>query len=208
MKGLSLALALYQVSIPCIVYESQSESYNLGGGITLSPNALGVLDSLGVYERVRNMGFHFDTLEFKNEDGRTTNVYYFGSEKLYGYRTFRIIRDLLVNELKVMLKESCVEVKYDVKFSYVVSESSESEKVEFEFADGSTSSATLLIGSDGIHSGVRRYIHPNAAIIYSDLMAINSVVPRSKLRVPDGYHLLAHRHGQTRCLFAGASGSR
>ena len=182
---------MHRVSIPCTVYDSRLESFSLGGGITLSPNALGVLDSLGVYERVRNKGFHFDTLEFKDADGKTTDVHYFGSEKLYGYRAFRIIRDLLVNELKAMLKESGVEVKYNAKFSRVLSESSVLEKVEFEFADGSTSSASLLIGSDGIHSTVRRYIHPNAAPMYSGLMAINSVVPRSKLRIPDGYHLPA-----------------
>lgn len=182
---------MHQVSIPCIVYESRSESYSLGEGITLSPNALGVLDSLGVYERVRNKGFHFDTLEFKNADGKTTDVYYFGSEKLYGYRAFRIIRDLLVDELKAMLKESGVEVKYNAKFSHVISESSELKKVEFEFADESTSSASLLIGSDGIHSSVRRYILPNAAPMYSGQTAISSVVPQSKLRIPEGYHLPA-----------------
>ena len=87
-----------------------------------------------------------------------------------------------------MLKESGVEVKYNAKFSRVISESSELEKVEFEFADESTSSASLLIGSDGIHSSVRRYILPNAAPVYSGLMAINSVVPRSTLRIPKDYH--------------------
>ena len=182
---------MQRVSIPCVVYESQSESFSLGGGVTLSPNALGVLDSLGVYERVRDKGFHFDTVEFKSVDGQTTDVFYFGSEKLYGYRGLRILRDHLVNELKIMLKENGVAVEYDMKLSRVLSESSELEKVEFELADGSTSSASLLIGSDGIHSTVRRYIHPNAAPTYSGLTTINSIVSRSKLRVLDGYRLPA-----------------
>ena len=177
------------MTIPCVIYESRPASYSLGGGITLSPNALAVLDSLGVYERIHGKGFHFDTMEFKNEDGQTTDVYYFGSEKLYGYQGFRIIRDLLVDELKAMLKESGIEIKYNTMFTHVISESS--QEVVFGFADGSNSSASLLIRSDGIHSAVRGYIHPNAAPQYSGLMAINSVVPLSKVRVPEGYHLPA-----------------
>ena len=90
-----------------------------------------------------------------------------------------------------MLKERRVEVKYNTKFSRVISESSETQSVQFEFADGSKSSASILVGSDGIHSTVRRYILPNAAPTYSGFMAINSVVPRSKLRIPDSYHLPA-----------------
>ena len=177
------------MSIPCTIYESRSKSYSLGGGIILSPNALKVLDSLGVYERVRDKGFHFDTLEFKDGDGKTTDVYYLGSEELYGYKAFRIIRELLIDELKAMLQERGVEVRYNTKFSKVISESS--EEVVFELADGSTWSTSLLIGSDGIHSAVRTYIHPQATPKYSGLMAITSVVPRSKLRIPDGYHLPA-----------------
>ena len=61
----------------------------------------------------------------------------------------------------------------------------------FELADGPRSSASLLIGSEGIHSAVRIYIHPQATPKYSSLLAINSVVSRSKLRIPDGYHLPA-----------------
>ncbi len=47
--------------------------------------------------------------------------------------------------------------------------------------------APLLIGSNGMHSTVRQYIYPYAAPMYPGLMAINLIMPRSKLRVPDGY---------------------
>lgn len=48
-QGLSLALALHKVHIPCTVYEGRDESYEAGGGITLSPNALRILDKLDVF---------------------------------------------------------------------------------------------------------------------------------------------------------------
>ncbi|MCJ1248104.1 hypothetical protein MMC30_005319 [Trapelia coarctata] len=152
MLMISLAIALHKVSIPCTVYESRSKPFNLGGGIMLSPNALGVLDSLGVYERIRNQGFNFDVCEFKNANGETTDTYYFGSEKLYGYQALRIYRQILMDELLLMLEERGISVKYAMKFTHVISESR--DEVVFGFADRSTASASLLIGADGIHSRV------------------------------------------------------
>ncbi len=150
----------------------------------LSPNALRVLDSLGVYERIRRKGYNFETLAFKNESDETTDVYYFGHEKLYGYKGLRIYRQVLINELVMMLEECGMDIRYEKKFSNVVSESDEG--VEFGFADRSTASASLLIGADGIHSRVRRYILPSIAPLFSGHLAITSAIERSKLRIPAG----------------------
>ena len=178
-----------KVKIPCTVYEARAESYDLGGGIVLSPNALRVLDRLGVYSRVTNKGFHFDTLAFSDGDGNVKDVYYFGSEELYGYRAFRIIRKLLINELRSMLEEQEVELLFNKPFTRIIAESS--DKVDFEFADGSTATSSILVGADGIHSLVRRYIMPGLEPMYSGFMAINCVCPRSKLRIPENFHLPA-----------------
>lgn len=189
MQGLSLALALKRVNIPCTVYEARAESYDLGGGITLSPNALRILDKLGVYRRVYDKGFHFDTLAFSDGDGNVQDVYYFGSEKLYGYREFRIIRKLLIKELRQTLAEQGVEIQFNKRFTRVIAESA--DRVDFEFADGSTASSALLVGADGIHSTVRDYIVPGLKPVYSGFTAINCVCPRSRLRIPNNFHLPA-----------------
>lgn len=150
----------------------------------LSPNALRVLDALGVYERIRNKGYNFEILTFKDEAGQTTDLYYFGHEKLYGYKALRVYRQVLVDELLEMVKERDIPIRYGQKFSQVLSESD--DDVTFEFADGSIESASLLIGADGLHSKVRRYINPSAAPIYSGQLAITCAIPRSKLRIPAG----------------------
>lgn len=51
----------------------------------LSPNALRVLDSLGVFERIRVKGYNFTNIAFKNEDEETTDLYPLGDEHRYGY---------------------------------------------------------------------------------------------------------------------------
>jgi hypothetical protein len=71
----------------------------------LSPNALRILDDMGVYERIQNKGFSFEALTFKNENGETTGKYFFGCEKLYGYQGLRIYRKALLDELLMMLRE-------------------------------------------------------------------------------------------------------
>ena len=150
----------------------------------LSPNALQILDSLGVYERVRNGGRSFETLAFKDESHETTGIYYFGHQKLYGYKALRIYRQILISEMMLMLNELGIPIDFDKKFSHVVSENEAG--VSFAFADGSTEHTSLLIGADGIHSKVRRYISPTAVPIYSGQLAMTYTLQRSQLRFPPG----------------------
>ena len=148
----------------------------------LSPNALQILDSLGVYERVRNKGYNFDTVAFKNENHETTGLYYFGHQELYGYKALRIYRQALISELRLTIKECGIPMEFDKKFTHVISESEDG--ISFAFADGSTEQTSLLIGADGIHSKVRRYISPGIVPIYSGQLAITYALQRSHLRFP------------------------
>ena len=148
----------------------------------LSPNALRILDAIGVYERIRNKGFQFETLTFKNDHDETTDVYYFGHERLYGYKALRVYRQILIDELKLMLDERGIEVKYEMKFTHIVTETSEG--VEFAFADGSVSTASLLIGADGIHSTLRRAIYPTVKPKYLGVVGMTSAIQTSRLRFP------------------------
>jgi 2-polyprenyl-6-methoxyphenol hydroxylase-like FAD-dependent oxidoreductase len=132
----------------------------------LSPNALRILDKLSVYKRVYEKGYHFDTLIFSDGDGNVQDVYYFGSKELYGYRAFRVIHRVMIDELKQMVAERHVPIHYNMQFKRVLSEME--DQVEFEFAGGSTASALILTGADGIHSTVRTYIVPSVRPVYSD----------------------------------------
>ena len=155
----------------------------------LSPNALRILDVLGVYKRICGKGFNFETLEFKNYEGKTTDEYYFGSEKLYGYKALRIYRQVLIDELLLMLKESGIPIEYEKKFSHIISEAR--DHVSFSFTDGTEMSASILIGADGIHSRVRQHIYPTLKATFSGFLAVTTAVPTSKARIPENYHLPA-----------------
>ncbi|KUI72922.1 Salicylate hydroxylase [Cytospora mali] len=189
LAGLTLALALHDLNIPSTIYEARSADFDQGGGVMLSPNALRVLDSVGVYERIRDKALQFDVLTFKDGQDQTTDEYYFGSEKLYGYDAIRIMRKELLDEMRALLRERQIPVHYDSKLVSITSDGP--DVVEFAFANGQVGSASLVIGADGINSTVRGTFLPQVKPIFAGFMGINSVVQRSQLRIPEGYKLPA-----------------
>lgn len=154
----------------------------------LSPNALRVLDSVGIYERIRDRSLQFDVLTFKDTEGQTTDEYYFGSEKLYGYPAIRVMRKQLLDELRAALRERGIPIHYDHKLAEITSDGPE---VKFAFANGEVASSPLLIGADGIHSTVRSTFLPQVKPIYVGFIGVSGVVQRSKLHLPEGYNLPA-----------------
>jgi 2-polyprenyl-6-methoxyphenol hydroxylase-like FAD-dependent oxidoreductase len=194
---MSLALALHKQSIPCTIYELRDPVSHLTatGALMLCPNALHVLNEIGVYERIENLGYKFEKLEYKDENYQITDEYYLGGEKLFGYKALRIYRDILLREVLAAVTEKGIEVQYGRKYSRIISE--DENGVIFEFSDGTTESASLLVGADGIHSKVRQYIHPGIGPIFSGMMAITSVVNISHLRFPTpNYHLTTSVHSK------------
>jgi len=189
LAGLTLALALHDLKIPATVYESRSEDFDQGGGVMLSPNALRVLDSVGVYERVRDKSLQFDVLTFKDGADKTVDEYYFGSKKMYGYDAIRIMRKELLDTLKAMLGERQIPIHYHSKLTTITSDGP--DEVKFAFENGQTASAPLVIGADGIHSSVRGSFLPQVKPMFAGFMGLNSVVERSQLRIPEGYSLPA-----------------
>lgn len=81
LSGLALALSLHKQSIPCTVYEARSASLDIGGAIMLSPNALRILDAVGIYDRIRVHGFEFQNLYFRSSEDEARDSYEFGNRQ-------------------------------------------------------------------------------------------------------------------------------
>ena len=153
----------------------------------LSPNALKVLNALGVYERVRTKGYNFEYLEYRNNSQEVVETQEFGSEKKYGYKGLRIYRHVLITELLAMLKENGIRIEFGKKFASVTNETDQS--VTWEFTDGTTHSAALLVGADGIHSTVRKYLYPDLVPTFTGMAGITAAVPTAQLKLPANYHI-------------------
>lgn len=153
----------------------------------LSPNALKVLNALGVYERVRSKGYNFETLEFKDGSGKLLETYEFGGQQKYGYSALRIYRHVLINEILGMLTEKGINIMFGKKFTRIVDETETG--VTWEFEDGTTRSADILVGADGIHSTVRRYLYTELRTTFTHMAGITAAVPTEQLKLPAGYHI-------------------
>ena len=176
--GLALALGLHSKNIPCTIYEQSPESGRFSGAIMLSPKSLRILDSYGVYERTRSNGWSFESADVKTPAGQTTDRYFLGSQKLFGYKALRIYRNVFVTELQAVVKERGVPIVFDTKYPHVVVESQHGVRIAFK--DSTEVSALLLIGADGIHSRVRGYVAPGIEPIYNGIVSIVGAVKRSK----------------------------
>lgn len=200
LSGLTLAISLHRQGISSHIYELRPPNTSTSGALMLSPNALRILDTLGLYDRLKVQGYSFETISYKNHNQVTTDKYYLGQEKLYGYKALRIYRQILLTELRAEVKNLEIPITYGMKFSHIVSESSTG--VEFAFIDGTIAKADILIGADGIHSNVRKHIVPDVVPKYSGMVAITCALQRASLIYPEGtdastYPMPVAIHGRT-----------
>ncbi|KAJ5886528.1 uncharacterized protein N7473_009202 [Penicillium subrubescens] len=185
LSGLALALSLHKQSIPCTIYEARSASLDIGGAIMLSPNALRILDALGIYEKIKPRGFEFTNLHFYTD--KPLDSYEFGNREKYQYDALRIYRYELIDALLTAVKEKGIPIEYGKKFTRILTESE--TEVTWEFEDGKTGQAACLVGADGIHSRVRNYLYPNLEPQFTNAVGVTAAVPTSQLKGTDAYEM-------------------
>jgi 2-polyprenyl-6-methoxyphenol hydroxylase-like FAD-dependent oxidoreductase len=182
IAGLTLALSLHTQGIPCTVYESRLGPQNIGGAVMLSPNSLRLFDNMGIYNDLKRHGYSFDTLYFCDLAGSLKETYPFGSVDKYGYSGLRVYRYQLIDILLEQIKLKNIPIQFNNKFSHVVSESEDT--VTWQLTDGTTKTSSLLIGADGIHSRVRRYMYPDLTPRFTGMAGVTAAVPTANLRMP------------------------
>ncbi|KAK1477539.1 kynurenine 3-monooxygenase [Colletotrichum cuscutae] len=187
IAGMALALALNAHAVPATIYESRDAvplPHHAGGGMMLCPNALRILESLGVFEPLLEKAYSFDYVYYKDRDEVTVDRYPLGGQAEFGYDAVRIFRQELIEILAGACRARGVEVRYGKRFVKIVGE--DDQGVGFEFADGERRRAGLLVGADGIHSRVRSsYVAPEAKPGFVGLAALTYAVPTAQLRVPE-----------------------
>ncbi|KAI1630153.1 salicylate hydroxylase [Exophiala viscosa] len=178
--GPLLALALQQHNISCSIFEARGQDALDGGFVALAPNALRVLDRVGVYDRIAKQGWNYEELQMLSSRnlspiGTVLN----GSQNKYGYQALRISRGVVRQTLLEVLRERDIELRYNSKCINI--EETDRSTVITTFADGHTEEADFLVGADGIHSRVRSFLQPNATPKFSGQMGIGGSLERSRL---------------------------
>jgi 2-polyprenyl-6-methoxyphenol hydroxylase-like FAD-dependent oxidoreductase len=152
--GLTLALSLHQVGICCRVFEAAPELKPLGVGINLLPHAMRELTELGLAAALERVAVATREAVFCNRFGQFIRREPRGRAAGYAWPQLSIHRADLHAVLAaavgdaLVLGAKCVGIEQDA------------DGVILKFADGANARADAAIGCDGLHSAVRKFLHP------------------------------------------------
>jgi 2-polyprenyl-6-methoxyphenol hydroxylase-like FAD-dependent oxidoreductase len=177
-----LALALAQRGISCAIYEYRSKKASRSiheGNLSLAPNALRVLDHLGLYETLRSQGFSYEDIAFVNRSCKELGRFQNGNIEKYHYRALRIHRSIVHAELLKRVEQQGIPIYWDKKCVGIESETEDSAVVKFE--DGESVTANVVVAADGVHSRVRSFVDSTVKPVFSGWMGIGGTVNEKDL---------------------------
>jgi len=182
LGGLSAALALLQKGFRVTVLEQASVLGEIGAGVQLGPNAVGVLYRLGLQTALEQVTC--ETLGKRVRlwnTGQTWPLFDLGTvaREMYGYPYLTVHRaDLhrvLVDAVRALQADALV---LNAKLQSL---QANSDGVALHLTDGRVFEADAVIGADGVHSMVRAALFGDDAPRDSGVMAWRGVIDASKL---------------------------
>lgn len=174
--GLAATGFLHRAGLQATVYEQAPAFGEVGAGLVVSPNAVRLLRRLGHIDAFLDKAVALEVgWEFRRwENGEVLSAEQLTGrcEELYGEQTYVAHRADLLEAVKaavpaewLRLGKRCVEV------------TERDEDVLLRFEDGSTSTADLVIGADGVHSVVRAAVAGPGEAEASGMCAYRALVP-------------------------------
>lgn len=179
IAGLTTALSLNKLGFDCEVFERAKQLNEVGAGIWMQPNALKVLDWLGLGELVRESGTLLDQVDITNSQLipiKKTKQEVVQDEK--GNKIVAIHRATLQKILYEAIPKGIVNLGYEFK-----SLEQNENQVKISFG-GREIMSDLLIGADGINSKVRDNIFSNSSKRFSGQTCWRGI---SDIRLPDEF---------------------
>jgi salicylate hydroxylase len=173
--GLTAACALRQMGFDAQLYERSSELGEVGAGLQIGPNAVKVLNALGLEDRLRRIAAEPDEIISIKWDDASLRY----REKLkaiataeYGARYLSAHRADLHRLLLEQLPESSIHLG-----APCVAAESVGHGAVAHFADGSAIEADLVVGADGIRSAVRESLFGADQPRFTQQMCWRGIVP-------------------------------
>lgn len=200
--GLSLALTLQQIGIPCLVFESVATLKPLGVGINIQPNAVRELYEMGFGPQTLD-GIGIQTREWALVGLNGNDVYSEprGIGAGYHWPQYSVHR----GKLQMLLYQAALKqlapntIRTGVKVTgYRQHADGKGVTALLEARDGTRSEVTgaLLIAADGLHSAVRQQMHPQQPPIqWGGAIMWRGVTPGKPIRTGASFvGLGTHRH--------------
>ncbi|SFL30052.1 2-polyprenyl-6-methoxyphenol hydroxylase [Bradyrhizobium sp. NFR13] len=163
--GLTLALSLHQIGVPCRVFESVPALRPLGVGINVLPHAVRELIELGLHDQLDASGVRTRELAFFSKHGKPIWSEPRGIEAGYKWPQFSIHR----GRLQQILLDTAIErlgAENILTSHHLTGWTETPDGIRADFIDKVTGKSagsydgTLLIAADGIHSAIRQKLYP------------------------------------------------
>ncbi len=177
--GLSAALALCQAGFEVEVYEQAQELTEVGGGINMGPNAVRVLQRLGLREGLDREGVRpVGTHQRRWQDGRTLQRAPLNPrcEELYGAPHMTLHRADLLAVIAAGFPAQQIYLGHRL-----VGLAERGDGVEAWFENGARITADVLVGADGIHSAVRAALFGDEDPRFAGCVAYRGLVPAPRI---------------------------
>ncbi|WP_422096737.1 flavin-dependent oxidoreductase [Variovorax sp.] len=162
--GLSLALTLHQIGVPCRVFEAVPALQPLGVGINLQPNAVRELHELGIgNDLLDRIGIQAREWALVGRNGNEVYAEPRGLRAGYRWPQYSLHR----GELQMLLYRTALErlgpdaIQLGQRVTgYRNGEQGVTALVESRDGQRSEVEGRLLVAADGLHSAVRAQMHP------------------------------------------------
>ncbi len=176
--GLTAGLALRKCGHKPVIYERAPAFGEVGAGISLSPNAVKVLEWLGMGEFLKaNANEPVEQLLFHGENGDTLmEIDRRTCRDTYGAAYYQMHRADLMAELVARFgSEDC---RMDQSFSSL---DQSADGVTLHFANSDSERADIAIGADGLRSVMRDILFDTPAPTFSGHVAWRALIPAERL---------------------------
>ncbi|KAJ5775868.1 uncharacterized protein N7511_000879 [Penicillium nucicola] len=176
--GLAAAIRLAQNNkLSPVIYELRNpKTAGLGGSLGIPANGVRVLHRLGLWDTILPRSVDITKTVLHSTSGSVLSEVDISSEakKKTGFGYLRINRVDLVQCLRDSAQKYGIPIHYDKQIQSI---DDRGDSVTVTFSDGTSDTASLLLGCDGIHSSVRRlHVDSEIAPVYSGISAISSIV--------------------------------
>ena len=163
IAGLTTGLALKKVGFDATVYEKADALNEIGAGIWLQPNAMKILDWLGIGDTIRGAGYAIDTMEITYPDLKPVKKIAEETVQKDAFRTIAIHR----GNLQKILYAEFTKKSQVILGNNFTRLTNHGDKLHINFNEEQVV-ADLLIGADGLFSQVRKQLISHSELRDSD----------------------------------------
>ncbi|GAA1858718.1 FAD-dependent monooxygenase [Actinomadura bangladeshensis] len=171
--GAATAKALSLLGATVTVYEQATRICEVGAGIGLRPSTMDRFREWGVFGAIASVSSPSDYFEILTATGEPIMKEAWPEIDAFGQKTHLIHRGDFIDALMSVLPEGMVRLGHKLEGI-----KDEGDRATLAFANGTTATADLVVGADGIKSVVREQLFSDKPPVFSGEHAYRAVISK------------------------------